>query len=72
MFDCVYMSIDVVRYFNFYRTPIESDSCFSVEGPLQVTLELRPLTTSSWTYIQGLSQNPRLRCLDKYNHVLNR
>lgn len=36
-----------------------------------MTLELRPLTTSSWTYIQSLSQNPRIRYLDKYNHVFN-
>lgn len=34
-----------------------------------MTLELRPLTTSSWTYIQSLSQNPRIRYLDKYNRV---
>ena len=57
--------------FFLWRNVIESDSCLSAEGPLQVTLELRPLTTSSWTYIQGLSQNPRIRYPDEYIYLMS-
>ena len=57
-------------FFFFWRNLTESDSCLSAEGPLQVSLELRPLTTSSWTYIQGLSQNPRIRYLNRYIYLM--
>ena len=34
--------------------------------PSTLTLELRPLTSSTWRYVQSLSQNPRLRLIPLY------
>ena len=49
-------------FFSSCRVPSESDVCSEVPNvPSHVTLELRPFSLSSWLYVQGKAQNPRLR-----------
>ena len=40
---------------------LEGEGFAPVDGPQQVSVELRPLSSPSWLYVQGLAQNPRLR-----------
>ena len=57
----IYMYVHVCVFYSPH-VEVEVDSSIPpLVTPPTLTLELRPLTSSSWRYVQSLSQNPRLR-----------